>query len=194
MTVTALLFVFCSSAQLSLKGLKMPAANTGFRNDIQKVVEDYPHQFVNLRGDVLNTNPQSVEYASRLRPQGTQEAMIVKYSALNKEIYSWQATVLTTEDFEEAAKKYKWLYTQLKGMNVTYVADQYTLTGPYEEPEESLGFATSTLVLHHPPTPLRKLKVEVSMNFEFPEWKVNLLVFEKEREDDEEPQLVEARW
>jgi hypothetical protein len=30
-----------------------------------------------------------------------------------------------------------------------------------------------------------KLKIEVSMHFEFPAWKVGLSVYEKEREDNE---------
>jgi hypothetical protein len=33
---------------------------------------------------------------------------------------------------------------------------------------------------------LKKMKVEVSMQFEFPEWKVLVLVYEKEREDTEQ--------
>jgi hypothetical protein len=31
-----------------------------------------------------------------------------------------------------------------------------------------------------------KLKVEASMQFEFPEWKINLMVYEREREDNEQ--------
>jgi hypothetical protein len=30
------------------------------------------------------------------------------------------------------------------------------------------------------------LKVEASMQFEFPEWKINLMVYEREREDNEQ--------
>ena len=76
-------------------------------------------------------------------------------------------------------------------MNVTYVEDQYTLDGKYEAPEESIGFAISTLTLANPPSPLKKMKIEVSLNFEFPEWKVGLSIFEKEREDDERGNPIE---
>lgn len=185
-----------AEAQLNLKlpSLKnaSPVASTTFRNDIQKVVEEYPHQYARLRGEVINKNPQSVEYASRIKPDGAQETMIVEYSASGKKVYTWQTTLLTTEDFEEAAKKYKWLYQQLKGMNIKYVADLYTLRGPYAEPDESIGFVTSTLTPAHPPTPLAKMKIEVSLNFEFPEWKVTLQIFDKEREDEEQGNVVEG--
>ena len=36
-----------------------------------------------------------------------------------------------------------------------------------------------------------RLKIEVSMQFEFPEWKVVLSVYEKEREDHERGEIEE---
>lgn len=194
--LTAFLLCTSASAQLSLKlpSLKSESpASTSFKNDIQKVVEDYPHQYAQLRGEVINKNPQTVEYASRVQPAGTQDAMVVEYSAFAKKIYTWQTTVLTTEDFEEATKKYKWLYQQLKGMNIKYVADMYTLRGDYAEPEESIGFASCVLTPFNPPTPLAKLKIEVLMNFEFPEWKVSLQIYDKEREDDEQGEVADGK-
>jgi hypothetical protein len=179
-----LLLGFSATAQFNIP---LKSSNTnGLRNDIQKVVETFPHQFSSIRGEVINKNPQTVEYVSLVKPSGAQETMIVQYSANLKPIYSWQSVLLTTEDYEEAQKKYKAVFTQLKGMNVKYVADLYTLRGDYEAPEESRKFTTSILTPAHPPMALKKLKVEVSMQFEFPEWKVAVLVYEKEREDDEQ--------
>ena len=165
--------------------------NSSIRNDFQKVVAEYPVNFENIRGRVINQNPQTTEYASQLQLANAQECIITKYSSGMKAIYSWQANMFTSEDFEQAAKKYKWLFNQLKGMNVYYVKDQYTLKGTFEEADESKKFSTSILTVTSPPTPLQKLKVEVSLQFEFPEWKVNLLVYEKEREDDEQGDIAE---
>lgn len=179
----ATLFLFLSTLGAAAQ-FKLPV-NNGFRNDVQKVVAEYPHQFAAIRGEVVVKNPQTIEYASLIKPGSAEEASIVAYSTAGKAIYSWQTVLLTTEDFTEAQKKYKWLFQQLKGMNIKYVADAYTLRGTYEEPDESRKFTTSVLTVQAPPTPLQKLKVEVSMKFEFPEWKVSLLIYEKEREDDE---------
>jgi hypothetical protein len=185
--LAAIAFCLSTMAQAQLKiPLKGNTANNGFKSDLQKVVESFPHQFQNIRGEVIAKNPQTVEYASLVKPAGAQETMIVKYSSEVKPIYSWQTVLLTTEDYEEAAKRYKAVYNQLKGMNVKYVVDQYTLRGAYEEPDESRGFATSILTPAHPPAALKKLKVEVSMQFEFPEWKVAVMVFEKEKEDEDQ--------
>jgi hypothetical protein len=60
-----------------------------------------------------------------------------------------------------------------------------------EEPDESRIFTTSVLAPTAPPQPLKKLRIEVALQFEFPEWKVNLLVYEKEREDNEKGETTE---
>jgi hypothetical protein len=178
--------VLCAS--LSHAQLHLPIPN-GFRADVQKVVADFPSQFAALRGDVLITNPQTVEYASLVKVDKSEECIITKYSSNTHPVYSMHALMLSTESFEEAEKKYKWLFAQLKGMNVKYVVDQYTLRGLYEAPAEERKFTTSTLAVAQPPQELEKLRIEVSMQFEFPEWKVAVTVFEKEKDDDEQGEL-----
>lgn len=186
LTVLAL----CVGAINSSAQFRLPI-NSAIRDDFQKVVAEYPVNFENIRGRVINQNPQTTEYASEIKLADAQECVITKYSSGIKSIYSWQANMFVSEDFEAAAKKYKWLYNQLKGMNVYYVKDQYTLRGEFEEADESKKFSTSILTVTSAPTPLKKLKVEVTLQFEFPEWKVNLLVYEKEREDDEQGAIAE---
>ncbi len=62
----------------------MLSINSGFRNDIQKVVEDYPNGFAALRGEIKAKNPQTTEYVSLLKPNAVKESSIVKYSANHK--------------------------------------------------------------------------------------------------------------
>jgi hypothetical protein len=184
--IMVIAFLLATTVHAQIK-IPLKANNaSGLRNDLQKVVEAFPHQFQEIRGNEVSTNPQSVEYASLVKPAGAQEATVVKYSSGTKPVYSWQSVLLTTEDFEEAAKKYKTVFNQLKGMNITYVVDKYTLHGKYEAPSEEVGFSTSVLTPAYPPAALKKLKVEVSIQFEFPEWKVTVAVFEKEKEDEEQ--------
>lgn len=184
--VVAAVFLCSLTAQAQLR-IPVP---TAFRSDVQKVVADFPSQFASLRGEVRITNPQTVEYASRLQVDKAEDCIITRYSSNTKPIYSLQALMLSTENFEEAEKKYHWLFTQLKGMNIKYVVDQYTLYGTYDAPAEERKFVTSTLAVAHAPEALEKLRIEVSMQFEFPEWKVALTVFEKEK-NDEEPDALD---
>ena len=181
----ALLLSISSHAQF-----KLPI-NNAFRSDVQKVVAEFPSQFASLRGDVLAKNPQTVEFASLVSIDKAESCTIMQYSAKSKPVYSWQALMLSTEDFAEAEKKYKWLFNQLRGMNVKYVVDQYTLRGQYEMPAEERKFTISQLTVVNPPMALQKLKVEIAMQYEFPEWKVSLAVFEKERDDDERGDLID---
>jgi hypothetical protein len=183
---TRILLTACAAFATSIATAQLKLApNVAFRNDIQRVVEDYSHGFTTIKGAAVEQGPQTVTYASKLTPNGSGEASIVQYSSGGKAIYSFQTTLLVTETYKEAAKKYSWLYTQLKGMNVKHVVDNYTLQGRFEAPDESKGFAISTLTLASPPPPLQKLRVEVTLQYEMPNWKVGLVIFEKERDDKE---------
>jgi hypothetical protein len=178
-------FTLSSSAQFKTISARFPIASN-IRSDIQKVVADFPYQFQSIRGEILDKNPQSIEYASTLKIGDSKQCSIIQYSSGTKAIYSWQALMMVTEDFETASKKYKTLFHQLKGANVYYIKDQYTLKGNFDAADESRKFATSTLALADPPAPLKKLRVDINLQFEFPEWKVSLAVYEKEREDEEQ--------
>jgi hypothetical protein len=74
------------------------------RNALEKVIADFPKEFVNLKGEVLSNNPQTVEYASLLSFKSAEQNTITQYSG-KQPVYSWQAQMLTSEEFEAAAKK-----------------------------------------------------------------------------------------
>jgi hypothetical protein len=105
-------------------------------------------------------------------------------------VFSWQALLLETEAFDEAAKKYKWLCNQLKVMTIkTETGYSYNLSGNYEEPTQGKKFSSSVYKLTPNAADMPKLKIEASMQFEFPEWKVSLLVYEREREDKDRGEI-----
>lgn len=181
LTTTILLFLGLNSqAQL-----KFPVTNNDLRNNLSKVITGYVDGFSSLKGDTLSINPQSIEFSTRLNFEGSEHNTITQYKS-NNAIYSWQAVLTSTEDFEEATKKYKWLYNQLKVMTVKVQDYSFTLYGEYDEPDESKKFCSSIFKLMPNAANMPKLKVEASMQFEFPEWKINLMVYEREREDNEQ--------
>ncbi|MBN8673225.1 MAG: hypothetical protein J0L56_03765 [Chitinophagales bacterium] len=174
--------------------LKLAAVN-GIAPDIKKVIQDYPRQFHNLMGEVIVQNPQSTVYACNFKMKGAEEASITKYSAANQyDIMSWQARLLTTEDFEEAKKKFKSLYKELNNLSVRMEEGVYfQLKGNYEEPVEEKKFTTVVFSVDNGGNKLKKLKVELQMVYEPMEWKVKVLVYDKEREDDERGPRDESR-
>ncbi len=171
--------------------LRFPVTNNELRNNLEKIIKDFSNQLNSIKGDTLARNPQTIEYTTVLKFDGAEQNTITQYIS-TKPIYSWEALMLTTEDFAAAEKKYKWLCNQLKVMTIN-MGNGYTfsLSGRYEAPVESKGFSTSTFQLTPAATYLPRLKIEVSMQFYFPEWKVNLTVYQREREDHERGDINE---
>ncbi len=170
--------------------LKLPSIN-GVGHDVKKVIDDYPNHFTNLMGELLIENAQSTDYQCNFIVNGAEEAIVTRYPA-KKEISSWRALMLTTDDFEKAKQKFKSLYNQLNNLSVSSANGNYRLKGIYESPEEEKKF-TSVLFSFEPVNDLvKKLKVEISIQFYAPmEWKVKVLVYDREREDEERGKTVE---
>jgi hypothetical protein len=174
--------IFAVLSSFSLSAQIRPPVESGLRSDLLKVVAEFPVQFTGIRGDVVGRNPQTTEYHSKINVSGARECNIVEYSSGNKPVYSWHAVMHTGENFGPAARKYRWLYNQVKGNNSLQHDDPLNLTGKFEEPSESRGFAVTTLSLDKPPAAYQNLRIDVSLQFEFPVWKVELLVYEKAQE------------
>ncbi|OSZ81321.1 hypothetical protein CAP36_08830 [Chitinophagaceae bacterium IBVUCB2] len=179
------LFTTFSNAQLKLPGLNSVA------NDIKKVIEDYPNRFINLMGEVQMQNTQSTDYHCNFTVNGAEEAFITRYPA-KKEICSWQAVMLTTDNFDKARQKFKLLFNQLNNLSVKAGTGTFKLKADYESPEESKKF-TSILFSFEPANEsVKKLKVEISMQYIEPmEWKVKVLIYDRDREDDERGAIKE---
>jgi len=161
------------------------------RNALEKVISDFPKEFASLKGEVIATNPQSVEYESLLNFKSAEKNIIIQYSGVQP-IYSWQAQMSTIEDFETAAKKYKTLYSQLKNMNIKLNRDyDYSLSGEFDKPEESKKFSSTVFQLLPNSSNLPKVKVELSLQYELLEWKIYLMVYQKEKEDSERGKVKE---
>jgi hypothetical protein len=184
-------FVIVLYVSPAMGQIRIPVTNNDLRHNLEKVIADFPQELNSIKGNMIERNPQTVEYATVLKFDGAEENTVTQYIS-NKPVYSWQATVLTSEDFEEASKKYKWLCNQLKVMTIN-MGNGYTfsLNGDYEAPDDSKKFSISTFHLTPAATYMPKLKVEVGMQFYFPEWKVVLRVYQKEREDNERGDINE---
>ena len=192
-TVKSLLlsFVISTFTLSSYSQLRLPQANA-LSSDIRKIIRDYPHQFSSLQGNVIEENPQTISYDCNFKVAGAETSSITKYSANNKKIYSWQAVMLTTDDFETAKKKFRALYLQFNqlGVKMDY-GETFYLGGKYETPVEEKKFNIVTMMFENPDQNTYKMKLEISMQYELLEWKVRVLIYEHERDDDEQGDTVE---
>ena len=181
------LFSPSATAQLRLPGL----SNPDVRQALEKVIADYPNGFSTLKGEVRANNPQTVEYASLLSFKSAEWNSITEHSGKTP-VYSWQALMLSNEEFSVAEKKYKDLFKELKNVSLTLNRDySYGLDGTFEAPTEAKKFATSVFHLTPNATYLPNVKVELSLQYELLEWKIYLTVYQKERNDNEQGKTKE---
>ena len=172
--------------------LKLPIAN-GIAKELRTIIEDYPNHFSHITGEVLSETNGTTVYACNTAISGAEDHTITKH-ANNKAIYSWQATMLTTESFEKARQKFKSLFNQLNNLSVKLGGNNYKLKGDYINPSEEMKFTSVPFSAEPGEGALKKFRTELVIQFSIPmEWKVRILVYEKEREDEERGEQREGR-
>lgn len=179
---------------------KLPAKLTGNRTektpdrkavpsiktDIQKVARDLYEGFNNVKGDTIGYSNSVITFKSKIVPVGATECIVTQHPYPNS--YSWQAVMFASDDFDEAVAKYKNYYKQLYGSMITFYDNtSYKLTGEYDLPDEGRSFAASMLKLDEPGEKLKAFKIEIGLNYSFPEWSVSILIYEKMADEDIRP-------
>lgn len=175
----------------AISQVRFPGTNL-LSSDMKKVIRDYPHHFASLQGAVIEENPQSINYSCNFQVDGSESSSITRYSSKDNDVFSWQALMLTTEDFETAKKKFRSLFNSLNNLSVKMdYGDTFYLTGKYDSPVEEKKFTSVILTFEKADRITRKMKLEISMQYEMLEWKVRVLIYEKDREDDEQGETIE---
>jgi len=159
--------------------------------DIASVISDYPNGFKNLAGEITKNNPQSTEFDCKASVKGANSCQVIKYSSSKKEIYSWEAEMLKTDDFEEAAKKFRSIYTSLEHLSVDVNGIIAVFKGVYVKPTSSIKFTTITFETSDKTPELEKLKITLMLEAEMLDWIIKIQVFEKEKEDVERGPQIE---
>ena len=184
-TVKSLVVFTCVclfAASLSAQ-LKLPTGGA-LAADLKKVIADYPNRFNSMRGELIAENPQTAEYVCTFRINGAAESRIIQYSSATK-VCSWEALLLSTENFDKARQKYRSLFQQLNNLSASLGQDRNIhFKGRYEAPAEESKFSS---VLFESDAPVAaKLKMELTLEFHAPmEWQVKVLLYDREREDHE---------
>jgi hypothetical protein len=182
-----LIFILLSlyvTAQSKLPVIKLPSAVTP---DIVKVARDYYDHFFHIKGEKISETESTIEYKSNILPRGALESTITQIKNLQN-VYSWQAIMINTEDYDKAVEKYKQIYRQLNGANFI-INDSKTckIKGPYDAPDNDRAFASSILEPDVKEKYLQRLKIEIALSYNMPDWSVKILVYEKESDEDIRP-------
>jgi len=177
-TFLFILFVFTLSAQV------IPIKNA-LQTDIAKVISDYPNGYKNIIGEQIIENPQSIEFESLVKVKDAIKCKLIKYSSNIKEIYSWEAEMIKTDDFDEASKKFSAIYNSLQHLAVNINGSTAVFKGDYIKPTEAIKFTTLVLDSGDNTPELKKLKLALVLETDMLDWVIKIQVYEKEREDKE---------
>jgi len=175
-TFIFILFVFSLSAQV------IPIKNA-LQTDIAKVLSDYPNGFKNIIGDEILQNPQSIEFECLVTIKDAIKCRLVKYRSNVKDIYSWEADMIKTDDFETASNKFRTLYNSLQHLSVNINGTTAVFKGDYIKPSEAIKFTTIVLDAGDKTPELKKLKLALILEADMLEWVIRIQVYEQERED-----------
>ena len=183
-TFIFILFVFSLSAQV------IPIKNA-LQTDIAKVLSDYPNGFKNIIGDEIMQNPQSIEFECLVTVKDAIKCRLIKYSANTKDIFSWEAEMLRTDDFEDASKKFRAIYNSLQHLTVKINGSTSVFQGEYIKPSEAIKFTMIVLDPGDKSPELKKLKLALILETEMLDWVIKIQVYEKEREDKDKGPAID---
>ena len=175
-TFLFILFVFSLSAQV------IPIKNA-FQTDIANVLSDYPNGFKNIIGDEIKQNPQSIEFECLVTVKDAIKCRLIKYSSNVKDIYSWEADMIKTDDFEAASKKFRSLYNSLQHLSVNINGSTAVFKGDYIKPSEAIKFTTIVLDAGDKTPEFKTLKLGLVLETDMLDWVIKIQIYEKERED-----------
>ena len=81
---------------------------------LEKVIQDYPNHFRNIKAEVIVDNPQTTEYRSNISIPGSSSSTVTRYNSKNNDVYSWVCVVFEGDDFNQVRNKFRELFGQIK--------------------------------------------------------------------------------
>ncbi len=180
-TVILAIIVVTCSIDLHAQGVFSNGTNTA----LEKVIQDYPNQFRNIKGAVVIQKAHATDYESSVKIPGS-VSCLVSQSNSSRDVISWKAELITSANFSEASNGYTELYNQIKNTIIKIQGSKpYILSGQYSAPDKNKSYQAIVLNLLPASGELQKIKVEISLEQQGSSWKLQLSIY-----DDAEQQLV----
>ena len=153
---------------------------------LEKVVQDYPSQFKNIRGELISTTPGSAEYKSTITIPGAVSATITQFAVAHKQILSWQSVVYSGTAFTAAKNRFEELFNQIKNTIIKPEGEKAVIVnGLYRDPSEDKTFNTIQFDLMPATGLMQKVNIDLMLENTGTQWKIILSVSDKERKEME---------
>ena len=149
---------------------------------LEKVIQDYPNHFYNIKGELIQQTPQTAEYSSTLQLPGSSSTIIIL--STDRSEGSWTCTLLDKEGFGQAREDFRQIYEQIRNSIITASGQKtFILSGQYEAPVEDKKCTQVVFSLLPGIGEMKKLKVDLSLREEGEDWKISLSVRDSSGEE-----------
>ena len=181
----ALLLLF-TCTQLFGQLSKTPLNEASFSTQLNKVVLDFPANFNSLQGNRMPAEVDADTYLSTVCFPGALVCKVMRYRSVQDKSASWQALLYEGDSFEEAVKLYRKMHalvrkTLIKGTDGFSAGFE----GKFENIDENVGFAVSTLRLNTKNSRYRSLVAELNINSSYTGWEVKLDLYTRSLMEEE---------
>ena len=158
--------------------LEFPAA-------IDAILRDFPNNLRHISGTLELAQGEFENYASLVTLPEAANCIVTRWHSVDDTTASWQAQLFSTDDFREAAERYRTVFRKLQGCYVRSVDGSVIyLTGDWEPAKEGASFTTSTLRLLTGDYRYKEVKVELELVYLLADWAVRLNIVSKRRDDE----------
>jgi hypothetical protein len=148
---------------------------------LEKVIQDYPNHFYNIKGELIGQALQTARYRSTVQLPGSTSSTVTLVTSAGTQGSDWNCTVLETTDFSVARARFAEIYQQLSN-NIISTVEQRTfiLSGQYETPAEDKKYTEVMFNLLPGVGEMKRLRVQLTMHEEERGWVVALSVTDKD--------------
>jgi hypothetical protein len=153
---------------------------------LEKVIQDYPNHFYNIKGELIAQTHEVARYRSTLQLPGSSSSTVTLYTATHTGGHNWTCTVFEAESFEQAKNRFRDIYGQIRNSIITTEEQKtYILSGQYEDPSEDRKLTRVIFSLLPGVGEEKKLKVELSLRHEGGEkWRISLSVSDQAEKEE----------
>jgi hypothetical protein len=144
---------------------------------VEKVIQDYPNHFYNIKGELIAQAVQTSRYKSTLELPGAASSTVTFLSVAGTEGSGWTCTVLQTTSYDEARTRYAEIYGQLSNSIVSAAGQRtFILSGQYEEPIPDKKENEVSFTLLPGVGEMKRVRVELTLCSEGGNWIVAISV------------------
>ena len=157
---------------------KLPIKTTNEISPVlEKVITDFPNDFANIKGELIEEQPSIINYTCLLNIKGMPPGIISQYGYEDEHAFSWKNELFESTDFTDAKSKFKQFYSNIKKTVASIEKLEIKLAADYEEPQEFKTFNTIRFKMETMQDLVKDVTVELNMQYEMDQWKITMSVF-----------------